>query len=465
MGSLRRRLVWTLLGLTLFAWLASAGVTYFYANRVLSQQVDQQLEQYAGLVGYVTGVFARQIAQGQPLYESWSGHDYDQARLEPIIVQLPLDVRVTPAVNIWEDGHLIAVVQDSPRFPAPRSEGFESLQADGGTQWRILSKYSEQDAVWIRVGMELGAAREAMLQSLRRSLVPLLIVLPLTVIVLYAGVIRGLQPLHELAAQIARRKPGLLDPVDTEGVPREVAGVVDSLNRLLLRLADALESEQRFTANAAHELLTPLAAIKTEVQLCQRQLQEGVEARMLGRIVERVDRASHSVDQLLTLARLDPDLPPGGGRVALGSLLESVLAESGHIAAERNLEVQLTLDSEAEVTGSEEALAILLRNLVNNAFRYATQGSVVDLRLGADAGVVELSVCNDCEPLSEAEFAQVARRFFRVPGSAGTGSGLGLSIVSRIAQLHGARFSTGPGTSGRGFCARVEFPQPDTSGA
>jgi two-component system, OmpR family, sensor kinase len=448
------------MGLILFAWVASAGVTYFYSNRVLLQQVDRQLEQYANIVSYMTGVFARQLEEGQPLYESWSGHDYDLAHLEPIVIDIPVSEGLPTAVNIWENGNLIAILADSPSFSPPTQIGIMSLDTDGGaSHWRVLSFFSEADDVWIRVGIELGAARKAMLQTLGRSLLPLLIILPLTVLVLYLGVSRGLQPLHELAQQISRRNSSLLDPVDTEAVPAEVAGVVGSLNDLLRRLAAALEGEQRFTANAAHELMTPLAAIKTEVQLCQRLMRAGEGGEeMLGRVVLRVDRASHTVEQLLTLARLDPDLPLVSEPVALRPLLSSVLAESGHLAADRSLQVALEDGPACTVAGSEEALAILLRNLVNNAFRYATEGSVVELQMSQEKGVT-LSICNDCEPLSANEFGQITERFYRVPGSTGVGTGLGLSIVSRIVEMHQAEFTARPGGGGRGFCVEVRFPQ------
>jgi signal transduction histidine kinase len=165
------------------------------------------------------------------------------------------------------------------------------------------------------------------------------------------------------------------------------------------------------------------------------------------------------VEQLLTLARLDPDLPQVREPVALRPLLDTALADGGHLAAQRNLRVELEDGSDCAVPGNEEAIAILLRNLVNNAFRYAAPGSVVRLVLLQGDGEVVLTIDNDCEPLSEAEFAQLGQRFYRVPGSEGVGSGLGLSIVTRIAELHEATIETGPGEHGRGFRATVRFTQ------
>jgi signal transduction histidine kinase len=295
-----------------------------------------------------------------------------------------------------------------------------------------------------------------MLLTLYREFWPLLLVLPLTVLALYLGVNRGLLPLNNLAQQISRRKPGLLDPVATEGVPTEVAGVVDAINRLLVRLEYALEGERRFTANAAHELMTPLAAIKTEVQLCQKQLGEDVGESMLKRIGQRVDRASHSVEQLLVLARLDPDSALPDTTVDLRGLLQQVLLDTAHLAADRDLQVDLPATDRCDIRGREKSLAILLSNLLVNAFRYATRGSRIEISLEGEQPVT-LAICNACNTLSSEEFSRLTERFYRVPGSDGPGTGLGLSIVSRIVEQHGARLEIGPGEDGSGFCARIRF--------
>ncbi len=458
-ASLQQRLTIILLALTLFAWIGSAGVTYFYANRVLLEQVDRQLGQYADLVNYITRVFERQLAQGQPLYEAWSGHDYDLAHLEPILIEGIVTEGLAPAINIWEKQSRIAVLAGSPLFERPDTEGLVDRELkDGQGHWRLLSKRDENSGLWIQVGIEMGAARRDMLGTLGSAFMPLLIVLPLTVALLYLGVARGLLPLRNLAGQIARRKTGLLDPVDTQKVPRELNSVVLSLNELLSRLAQAMDAEQRFTANAAHELLTPLAAIKTEVQLCQRQLKTEPAAGMLARITQRVDRATHTVEQLLTLARLDPGAPVVVAPVELRGLLIETLADTAHLAAERGLVVDLEEGDAIPIQANAEALAIMFRNLLVNAFRYSSGDPVVSIRLKL-AGEVSLEICNDCEPLSSAEHQQLAERFYRIPGSAGLGAGLGLSIATRISELHGASIVTSPGDQGRGFCVRVSFPQ------
>jgi signal transduction histidine kinase len=466
MTSLKTRLVWILLTLTFVAWVASALLTFFFTSRVMLDQVDRQLEQYSDLVQYITAVFARRVDQGLPISEPWLQGRFEDAHLQPIVIDAPRGEKLNPALNIWLHGSLIAVMADSPRFEKPTVEGFTYGETGNGEQnWRILNRYDEVDELWLQVGIETGGAYRAMLGMLAQAMLPLLLVLPLTVALLYFGVSRGLEPLKALARQIGQRNPALLDPVETADVPEELQVVVASLNQLLQRLALALEGEQRFTAHAAHELLTPLAAIKTEVQLCQLQAGDSRNGTMLERIVQRVDRANHTVSQLLTLARLDPEQAVGRDRVRLDTLLQTMLAETRHLATERQLAVEIDVPQPASVIGSEESLAILICNLLINAFRYATEGSTVNIALLVGE-LVELEVRNDCPPLNTREFERIGERFYRVPGSGGQGAGLGLSIVAHIAGQHDAQMILGPNESGRGFRVRLRFAKwDDQSGA
>lgn len=457
--SLKRRLVWILLALILFTWLVSAVFLYFSSDEALEEQIDGQLQQYSHMVIYISRVFARQIDEGLPLYETWKDNPLEELRQRPLVVERPQQDTLAPAINVWLSGKLIAIMAGSPQFALPEREEFSyQLAPDNGGRWRTLTHYDAVSELWFTVGVEVAPARQAMLATMLRGLLPLLIVLPLTLLVVYFGVSRGLAPLHTLVRQVARRRPGQLNPMSTDDVPEEVAGVVTSINALMERLAFALEAEQRFTANAAHELTTPLAAIKAEVQLSQRQLRDTASAGLLRGISDRVDRASHTVEQLLTLARLDPESPLESVPVPLRALLVEVLADTGHLARANDLSVEVADGPEITVNGNAEALAILLRNLLVNAFRYATPGTAVHISL-TQADTVQLEICNACSPLSPDEFRQISHRFYRVPGTAPTGAGLGLSIVERIATLHNAQFSAGPGPGGDGFCASLELPR------
>jgi signal transduction histidine kinase len=456
--SLKKRLLGILLGLTLFAWVSSAVLTFSYASGVMLDQVDRQLEQYAELVNYITQIFARQVDEGPEVSERLFGSDFDHKLSEPMMIDSPGGDDQVLALNVFLDDRLIATLENSPRFDQPVEAGFAFRRLADDSHWRVRSLYDEPTGLWIQVGIEIDGARWAMLGILGQALFPLLIVMPLTIALFYYGVSRGLRPLQDLASQISRRSPGLLDPVSNSSVPNEMQPVVAELNDLLERLAKALEGEQRFTANAAHELMTPLAAIKTEVQLCQRQMVDAQGQEMLQRIALRVDRASHSVEQLMTLARVDPDAPRPTDEVNLESLITEVLVENAHLAADRHLEVDLQLQADLSIKGNAESLAILLRNLLVNAFRYASDDSTVTVSLQSENAGCVVKVSNDCKPLSAEEYRRIGERFYRVPGSVGLGAGLGLSIVNRVADQHGARFEAAPGEDGSGFCAKLIFP-------
>ncbi len=462
-GSLRKRLILILLALTLFAWVGSAAITGAYASRALLEQVDRQLEQYSSLVTYITEVFATEIDSGKTVPGIGSAEHIERMVLNPMVIEAPASEGLSPVVNIFLGEQLLAVLENSPRFEAPTREGFSfrliEAEDEEHSHWRLLARYDAVNDLWIMVGIELDQARWALVKTFVRALFPLLIVLPLTVALVYFGVTRGLVPLKNLALQISRRSPQQLEAVSLEGVPREMHSTVAALNQLLERLGFALESEQRFTANAAHELMTPLAAIKTELQLCQRQLSEQPAQDMLQRIGARVDRATHTVQQLLTLARVDPDAPLAKKAVEVRAQLTEALADTAHLAVDNELQIELIDGPECNLAASEESLGILLRNLLGNAFRYGTPGTTVHVSLKCTADACELEICNDCNTLSGAEFERLAERFYRVPGSQGVGAGLGLSIVTRIADQHGARFTAHPRADGEGFCAHLSFPR------
>jgi signal transduction histidine kinase len=455
--SLRKRLVLILLLLMLFAWISSAVLTVMASSRVLIDQVDRQLTQYSDLVYYMTQVFAQ--ADGEKLVEAYPWlQDAVHTDDWPMIIEGPLGEDLSPALNIWHREKLIATLEESPRFKHPEREGYAfQRDPDGEGGWRILVRHHAENDLWLLVGIDLDRARWSILQVFGRALFPLLIVLPLTVVLLYFGVTRGLLPLKQLAGQIGQRSPQSMEPIEQEDVPEELAPVIESLNELLERLGEALESEQRFTANAAHELQTPLAAIKAEVQLCQRQSADEQARNMLERIASRVDRASHTVEQLMTLARLDPEASINSEALGLRGLLAELIAETAHTAVGNELSLNFPEGEEMKIKAERESLSILLRNALLNAFRYATPGSEVRVELSKEKGRVTLNLINDCDPISKHHFEQLRERFYRVPGSTGTGAGLGLSIVQRVADRHGAELRLGPYSEDRGFDLRLRF--------
>lgn len=455
--SLQGRLLAILLGLTLVVWGASVVLTAIYSRQIINQQIEEQLAMAISL-----SMHSVEVVQSDPVIsEHYQKRAVAHSRTATVTRLSGYDLK-GPAINFWFGKSHVVVGERAPEFPPPAAEGFitRDLTINGEqAEWRLLYRYSERYNLWAVAGVDLKQARRVTGHVLWRSTIPLLILLPITAAILIVGVRSGLRPLKELADKIGARHSLALEPIEMAAVPAEIQPLMEALNGLLSRLQRALASEHRFTANAAHELQTPLAAIKAEVQRYQRQTPDGETREMLARIDSRVSRATATVTQLLTLARLDPDQEFARQSVDLNELLIEVMAELGGFAVDRQVSMQLeALSQPTVVIGQPDWLHILIRNLLLNALQHSPSPGVVDIALQASVDGIALSFANDCEPIADRDLHRLTERFFRVTSHTVPGVGLGLSIVQRIASLHGARLHLGRGAGERGFCATVLFP-------
>ena len=249
------------------------------------------------------------------------------------------------------------------------------------------------------------------------------------------------------------RAPDSADSLSMEKIPAEVRPLVEALNQLFRRTHDAMLRERRFTSDAAHELRSPLAALKVQTEVAQLSLDdpEGRE-KALDQLHQGIDRATRLVDQLLTLSRLDSlaqldDVQ----QVAIADLLQSAVMEMYHPAQQSGIELRLHLNASHIVRiGQPLLLSLLVRNLLDNAVRYSPRGSQVDITLNAR----EFRVRDNGPGISPQALSRIGERFYRPPGQEAPGSGLGLSIVRRIASLHGMQVDFANARDG-GFEARV----------
>jgi signal transduction histidine kinase len=457
--SLRHRLTFILLGLTVVIWIASVLVAASYTRRWMAKQIDLHLERYADMVehtidailadpateSYFRGRAIRETDQGILRVKSFGGRAGSE----------------DSAINLWFGRSQILVGTHSPALPRLATEDVVTNTLPDGSQWRTLYRDSASADISLAVAINLSSAKQVAVATSTRVLFPALIILPATVGILLFGIGRGLRPLDELALQISARRPNVLEPFDLANAPTELVSVFVSLNDLLDRLRRALTSEHRFTSNAAHELQTPLAAIQAAVQTAHAQLEHRVECRdvqqLLQRVSVRVTEASGTVSQLLTLARLDPEQEFKGEPIDLTYLITEIMAEVGGIASARNLAVRFNHQGKVVLNGHVEWLKILLRNLCINAFKYATPSSEVDVLIESRAEHVVLALANDCEHIPEEDFHRLTERFY-YPNSADHGVGLGLSIVERIVELQGAELHLGNWHYDRGFRVEIRFP-------
>jgi len=437
--SLKRRLLVTLLGAIALVWLVTAAYSYLDARHEVSEVLDAYLAQSASLI----------IAQaGEGLAEI----DLEHAPL--------LDGRAWHvAFQIWEHGRVLRVhsVNAPQERLSARDEGY-SDEVIGGKGWRVFSGWDEERRYLVQVGerdKERGEIAAAIATNL---LTPLLLALPALGIFAWFSIARALRPLNGIGRELLVRQPDNLAPLEAAGAPSEVAPLVRSLNALFGRVSRLIENERRFTADAAHELRTPLAALKTQAQVALGAASDAARRRALDNVVAGCDRATRLVEQLLTLSRVESGQISGTREACdLRVLARQAVADLAPAAVAKRIDIELAEGGPVVLDGHPALIGVLMRNLIDNAVRYSPAGSAVRVRTAAGDGVAELTVTDQGPGIPEPEREKVRQRFYRVPGTGESGSGLGLSIVTRIAELHDAVVSLGENADGKGLRVTVTF--------
>jgi two-component system OmpR family sensor kinase/two-component system sensor histidine kinase QseC len=340
--------------------------------------------------------------------------------------------------------------------------GFSNVDA-GNRRWRVYSMTAHNRIIQVAQPLELR--RDLAAAAALRSLRPLLIFAPLMALLIWLLVDRALRPVQRLAQEVKLRDAGSLAPLSEHGLPSEVEPVAHALNSLLARLKLAFDSQRAFVADAAHELRSPLTALKLQLQLVARAPDEGARRAAAAQLQEGVDRATRLIEQLLTAARTAPgestlELRP----LDLGEAARRAIAEVWPQAMARRMEIALEAKDAVDVDADEDSLRILMRNLLDNAIRYTPEGGKVHVAVAinsddSDAAVLTVDDSGPGIPATERERA--FQRFYRGTREAGdgTGSGLGLAIVSNIAARHGAEVALLDGPLG-GLRVRLRFPPP-----
>ena len=451
--SLTRRLMAMVLGFVLAAWLVTALVAWFTTEHELSELLDAHLAQTTALL----------------LASELDVPVEDDARPAPVLLR-KYQSRV--AFQIWRDGRLRARSTDAPEEPlAPAGVQGLSEQRLAGKRWRVFTAEQADargSAITVHVAEQLSARRHVLLASLRGTLLPLLLVLPLLAVGVGWTVRRALRPLHALGHRVAARSPRALDALPLDGVPAEVQPLVHALNGLLGRVAEQVAGERRFTADAAHELRTPIAAIRMQAQVAQGATQDEERRAALDATIAGCDRATRLVDQLLQLARLEADAvdtQPAAGRdipTDLTAVAARLVRELSDAARARGQQIRLECPPRpVDVPMSAALAAVLLRNLLDNALRYGPDGGKVAVQLLPAQATHGVRLCvEDAGPgLSDADLARLGERFFRVLGSGQSGSGLGWSIVRRLARLHALQLHIDRSPALGGLRVTVDWPR------
>jgi two-component system OmpR family sensor kinase len=303
----------------------------------------------------------------------------------------------------------------------------------------------------------MRARRDIAAATALRTAAPLLALLPLLAIVVWVAVSKGLAPLRRITRELQARDADALSPLGEADLPEETRPLVGATNALLQRLRRAIEAQRSFIADAAHELRTPLTALRLQAQIAARAQTDGERQSAFADLQRGLDRSTRLVEQLLTLARQEPGAREAPQeRFDLAALARSVVSDLAVLAAARGIDLGITRSEPAFISGSPDAVRILLSNLVDNALRYAHAGGRVDLAAEALDGQASV-IIEDTGPGVPAEnLGNLFERFFRVPGQSMPGSGLGLAIVKKIADAHHAE--VGLENTGTGLRVTVRFP-------
>ena len=297
---------------------------------------------------------------------------------------------------------------------------------------------------------------ELALRITRNLLMPLWVALPLLAGLLWWVVAISLRPLVKLTQAVASRQPDNLAPL-TVAAPAEVMPLIERLNHLFARTGKLIDNERRFTADAAHELRTPIAGIKAQLQVAQGALDQAGRDRALDNAIQGCNRATHLITQLLTLARLESADTAALQACPLRALVAGVMAESAPQALEAGVQLELLEGAAVSVKGLPALLQVLVRNLLDNAVRYNPAGTLVQVGVFHQAGQPCLRISDNGSGLPAEELEKITQRFFRPLGTSASGSGLGLSIVQRIAEIHQAELQLASAGEGQGLSVTVTF--------
>jgi two-component system sensor histidine kinase QseC len=441
--SLQGRLLVLVLGLVVGVWMATAVMTWFDVRHELDELLDSHLAQAAALLIVQQ---AREIEDDDDALDAPSLHRYAPRVAFQVFHEGRLSLRSANAP-------VTPMVDTGKRFRS----GFTTVEI-GGMAWRVFAAHGGERDVQVYVGEQVSSRSAILWAVLRSTLWPMLVALPLLALAAWWAVYRGMAPLRRLGRVLAARQPQALHRVELAGAPSEMDPMLDALNGLFARIGTLLASERRFTADAAHELRTPIAAIRAQAQAALGEADDGRRRHALQSTLAGCDRATRLVEQMLTLARLEAVTTHTSAPVDLSMLVRQVVAEIASQALQKLQTIEVVAPAPAWVQGDATLLAVLVRNLVDNAIRYSPPQAVVTVRVTTTNARVRLDVEDSGPGMGAADMQRLGERFHRVLGSGESGSGLGWSIVRRIAAVHGAAVQVESSRTLGGLLVMVDWP-------
>ncbi|MCB1539170.1 MAG: sensor histidine kinase N-terminal domain-containing protein [Rhodospirillales bacterium] len=391
-------------------------------------------------------VYDAELAQAAKVLYQLTAHEMDESD------EVGIELGETPdtvfhhyekniAFTVWKNGRPVTMSEGANGFGNIRPPAGYSNQKVGNVRWRFFTFVDEADGIVVVAAEKLDIRTELILQILGSMFVPSVFFLPSIFVLIWFGTTRSLKPLVHLSHAVDRRDAGDLTPIHPDQVPQEIASLIRALNRLFGRVDQTLRQERAFTDNAAHELRTPLAAMKTQVQVLLRQRDMNEESREgLENLLASVNRSTRLVEGLLSFARLQ-NQDRNVNTFDLAALVARAAEEMRPVTDAKRQMLVLDIKTASMLDGNSEAIAVLLRNLLENASKFTPDGGTLTLSLrGADNGIL-LAVEDTGPGIPDAYKESVFERFYRIDKSGSQGSGLGLAMVKWIADMHGAEIT------------------------
>lgn len=423
----------------------------------------------ASLRGYqrsmdeLQALFDEQLLQKAGLLERYVRVQYAAGSVaDTEVIAFPAGGKTSLLYQVWRagDGHSVLHSAGTPETALLKSEaGFQEMNFRG-YHWRALVTQDAATGLWLLLAERDDLRYKIADRVVIAVLAPIVLGMPVLALIIWWVVSRGLRPISRLATELERREAGDLAAIELRDVPRELEVLANSANELLRRLEASFQREKRFTADAAHELRTPIAAIRVHLQnLLNEPDESGHSLQKLG---EGIDRLSHLVEQILVLNRVAPDQYMANFMpLDLYAIAQQVIADLYPQVEAKQQRIQLEGDA-AEIRGDRFGLEMLVLNLVGNAIKYTPVSGKIDVAAYRLGDRVYLEVMDSGPGIPPGEYQRVFERFYRVGGdrhnSGVTGCGLGLSIVQRIVALHGAEIELGPSRFTSGLKVTVIFP-------
>lgn len=464
-SSIRRVLITNILGCVAIIIAAIVIVSYFIGRSDVDSLIDQQLVHSSMVFNALLSPNApekeleriqkKMLAISSKKLQTLTDHQAHGLASQNLFKEFHIQYQLWSA-----SGKLLLHSRNIPLQPLSSAKaGFTNTYINNHS-WRVYTSVSKTTG-----NVLIVAAHHSISSLLKQSIITddiyiLMIFFPTLGILVWVVLTHTLKPLEKISYELAHRDPNFLEPVDLTAVPVELSGLVDELNKLLLRLKQTLEREQRFASDAAHELRTPLAALRTQTQVALRSTNDPKIIKILNKVMAAAKRSTHVVGQLLILSRIIPGAALGNqNNIDLLAITQEIISELYPIAAEKNIELSLECEYEhVTLHANDVTLGILLRNLIDNAIRYSPENTSVETHIEKHQNNVVLRIIDYGPGIPKKLQSRVFERFFRVLGTNAQGSGLGLAIVQQISELHGATIKLSNSTEHSGLTIEIIFP-------